>query len=342
MGIPDVLIAYHSRPMNAGLMFREGFRQAGCYVTVAGPNSPQVYGLGDGSGREHTFDDCDFVPTDVTLPNEPTQVVDLIRALDAANRPHPDLIVLIDQYDPFYLYGDTLGIPMAVVTVENWGEEYAQRAAMQQCQWRYWMISHSRTIPLPDNSEWMPFGFDPNIHPYWADVERDKWVIQIGTAYEPRPYVWNYLRSQVDGAESWTPVQYLQRCAESARTLFGRIPSYRGMALAHNRAKVALSSSNCDFSPMRTCEAYGMGCILASDDQPAIRAVLGPPISEGGLWAKHDATPKGHLRAVHEAVEAYDSIIDRGMAHVMRHHTYKARAERILKRAGLIGALRVA
>ena len=343
MGIPNVLVAYHSRPMCAGLFFREAFRQAGCNVIVAGPNSPQVYGIGDNSGREHTFDACDFVPTDVDIPNAPVLVTDALNALEGAGKPHPDLIVMVDQYDPYFLYGETDGIPMAVITVENWGDEYARRATMQQTTFRYWMIAHSQTVPFPSGEEveWMPFGFDPNIHPYWPHVERDKSVVQIGTAYEPRPQVWNYIRGQMDGAGAWTANEYLAGCAESARTLFGRIPSYRGLALAHNRAKVALSSSNCDFSPMRTCEAYAMGCVLASDDVPAIRGVLGPPLSEGGFWISHDRTPEGHLRAVEQAVEVYDDLIGRGLAHVYRHHLYRERADRILRRAGLNGALRV-
>lgn len=339
--IPNVLVCFHSRPMSAGLFHREGFRQAGCNVKVAGPGTPSVYGKGDGSGIDHTFDANDYVPPDFELPNEPIDAGELEqRVTDAGFK--PDLIFICDQYDPFHLTGKAKA-PFAYLCVENWGQVYAERYTQAQAAFWFYQIAHSQEIPFPrDDFEWMPFGFDPHIHKYLPNVPRDKWAIQVGSAYEPRPQVWNHLRQVFDGAPSVSTLDYHNILAESEHTLFGRIPSYEGMAIAHNRAKVALSSSNCDFSPMRTCEAYGMGALLVSDDVPAIRAVLGPPESEGGFWVAHDRTLEGTERAVRRGVEIYDDVIDRGIAHVYRYHTYRNRAERILERAGLKGACRVA
>lgn len=338
--IPNVLVCFHSRPMSAGLMFREAFKQAGCNVKVAGPGTPSVYGKGDGSGIDHTFDENDYVPPDFEFPNEACNADEVVAKAEAYGF-SPNLVVFIDQYDPFCLTG-TSGVPTAVVCVENWGELYAQRYAQLEAEHWFYMIAHSQTIPFPrDDFEWMAFGFDPHIHKYLPNVTRDKWAVQIGSAYEPRPQVWNHLRQAFDGAPPVSILDYHNILAESEHTIFGRIPSYEGMAFAHNRAKVALSSSNCDFSPMRTCEAYAMGCVLASDDQPAIRAVLGPPWGEGGFWVKHDGTAEGTERAVRQGVEFYDEMIDRGIAHVYKYHTYRNRAERILARAGLRGAFRV-
>ena len=337
MPLPKVLVCFHVRPMCAGLFFREAFRQAGCEVRVAGPATPRVYGRPDGT--DHEFPPEDFVAPDYPVANQPVDA-SLIVGIARAHEWEPDLVVMIDQYDPFYLRNGC-DLPLTYVCVENWGALYAVRFAESRADYWYYMIAHSQEIPFPrPDFEFLPFGFDPHIHKYLPDVQRDKWACQIGTAYEPRPAVWNHLRAALDGAPPWSQPQYLTDLAESSRTLFGRTPSYRGMAEAYNRSLVALSSSNCDFSPMRTCEAYAMGCLLASDDVPAIRAVLGPPVSEGGFWLSHDRTAAGHERAVREGVEAYAELIDRGIAHVYKHHTYRARAERILARAGLQGAFR--
>jgi hypothetical protein len=223
---------------------------------------------------------------------------------------------------------------------------YAERLSRVQVDLAYYMIHHThgmspdQILPLGPFTRWLPFGFDPFIHPLLPEVVRDKVVIQIGSAYPPRPAVWNHLRAVLDGAPPVADAEYLERLYETPSTLFGREPSYRGLAIAHNRARVALSASNCDFSPMRTCEAYGMGCVLVSDDVPAIRAVLGPPLSEGGFWVAHDGTLGGTAQATALAAGHYETLSTRGIAHVYRHHTYMHRAKQILADAGLQGATR--
>lgn len=345
---PRVLLAHVSRPMCAGLFFDSAFRQAGCEVRVIGPAFTTTYGKPDGT--EHTFDPTDYLPPHYEVPHAPVgqhhdpHDVAAVLARVRADGFEPDLVVMLDQYDAFHLVGEA-DVPFVSVCVENWGDFYAARTANQKLDAHFHMIAHQHQCnppPLPEGSEWMAFGFDPQIHRYMPEVPRDKWAVQIGTAYQPRPAVWNHLRAAFDGAQPWDDGSYLSACAESEHTIFGRLPSYRAMAVAHNRARVALSSSNCDFSPMRTCEAYAMGCLLASDDVPAIRAVLGPPSSEGGFWIAHDRSAEGHAVAVREGVERYDELIDRGMAHCMRHHTYRNRAERILAKVGLEGAFRLA
>lgn len=347
---PRVLLAYHIRPMTAGRMFQEAFRQAGCETRVIGPHTQTCYGYTEaGQHREHEFPASDWLLPDIEVEKGPHQVsqphdvMDLLRFMRVEGWA-PDLVVFIDQLDMFHLVGEA-DIPFVAVCVENWGELYAQRYTQQRLAAHFHMIAHQHDCappPLPPESEWMAFGFDPQIHRFMPTVVRDKWAVQIGTGYTPRPQVWNHLRAAFDGAPPHSDEEYLRGCAESDHTIFGRLPSYREMAVAHNRARVALSSSNCDFSPMRTCEAYGMGCILASDDVKAIRDVLGPPSSEGGFWIAHDRSPEGHETAVREGVARYDELIDRGMAHVFRKHTYRNRAERILAKVGIEGAFRLA
>lgn len=344
---PRILLSFHARPMCAGLFFQDAFRQAGCQVRLIGPGTPTCYGKP--GGGEHTFPAEDYLPPDVEMPkgpegvHQPHDVMEVLRFVREQGW-HPDAVVMIDQYDWNYLAGKA-DIPFAYVCVENWGALYAQRSVEAQWDAHFHMIAHQHDgvpPPLPTGSEWLPFGFDPQIHRYMPEVTRDKFVIQIGSAYQPRPQVWNHLRHAFDGEPPWNDSQYLLGCAESEHTTFGRLPSYRDMCVAHNRAKVALSCSNVDFSPMRTCEAYGMGNLLASDDVSAIRAVLGPPASEGGFWIAHDRSPEGHEAAVREGVARYDELIDRGIAYCYKYHTYRNRAERILAKLGLQGAFRLA
>lgn len=338
--IPTVLLCYHSRPMSAGLFFRDGFRQAGCRVLVAGPSTPRVYGKPDGT--EHEFPAEDFEAPTIELPNSGVDVRQVVEQAERMGHAI-DLVTMVDQYDDFWLSGSAPpGTAFAYVCVENFGPLYVERLNASRPDKPYYMIAHAEAVPFPRaDFSWLPFGFDPFIHPLLPTVARTKAAVQIGTAYEPRPTVWNYLRAKFDDAPPCSQGEYLSGLAESASTLFGRTPSYRDMAVACNQAFTALSSSNCDFSPMRTCEAYAMGSVLVSDDVPTIRAVLGPPLSEGGFWVAHDRTPEGHYRAVCQGVEAHSDIIDRGIAHVYRRHTYKHRAERILADLGIQGACRM-
>lgn len=353
------LIVYHHRPMCAGLFVAEGFRQAGCEVRSAGPGTPHVYGRPRHGGQEHTFEPGDYRAPDYAMPNVGVSM-DALRERCRLSQWEPDLVVQIDQMDDFHLIGEWDGTPTANIMVENWGPFYAQRYTEAHYDAWYYQIHHlaevqsgqRAAIPFPrEDFEWMPFGFDPQQHRLMPEVERTRAVVQIGSPYEPRPFIWNYLRMVFDDAPPLQPEDYAEETHRSAQTVFGRAPSYRANAIAHNAARCALSSSAqhqdavrgivTDFSPMRTCEAYAMGCVFVSDDVPAIRGVLGPPASEGGFWVAHDRTPEGYRRAVIEANEGYDDFIRRGFLHVYAHHTYRARAETILRRFGLQGLFRL-
>lgn len=330
--IPKVLLTYVHRPMCVGLFYKMAFRQAGCEVMTCGPALPEVYGF-DNWGD-------DYMPPSFELPNEPVAVATVLAEARARGF-NPDAVVTCDQYDHLVIVGDAPdNIPWAHVCVENFDTVQFGRSMDRRGASEFYMISHSDIAPLPKDAVWLPFGFDPWIHPYLG-LKRDKLVCQIGSPYEPRPSVWNHLRSVFDTAPPWRDDQYHGGLAESARTIFGRVPNYRGMAESYNRSMTALSCSNVPFQPMRVFEAMAMGAILCSDDVGPIRACAGPPASEGGFWVAHDTTPQGHEAAVRYAVEHYDELADRALAYAYKGHTYAHRARQILERVGLKGACRM-
>lgn len=336
--IPRVLITYVARPMCVGLMYRHAFRQAGCRVVMAGPSKSEVYGIEDWGD--------DYEPPDMEIPVEHplavSQVVDRAREQFGAI----DAVVMVDQYDMFYLIGQT-DVPWAYLAVENWNAEQAERASRRVGAVEFHMIAHSQMpdVPLPTGSEFLPFGFDPFIHACGHAGARPYWTAWIGTHYEPRPTHWNYMRLAFDQA---APVpDYSRTLAVSEHTAFGRAPSYAGMSVAYQMSATALSASNCDFFPMRAAEALGYGCILVSDDQPVIRAVLGVPWPENplGVWTTHDGGPTSMVEAVRRVVELPGPELrcmqERAIAFGYAGHTYYHRAKRILARLGLEGATRV-
>lgn len=345
--IPKVLLCHHHRPMCAGMFYRWGMRQAGCEVLTAGPSTPRVYGKSD--GNEHTFDDDDFEPPAILLPNEPIDVNGVIRSARVIGF-DPDLVLMADQYDHFYLTGKVEGhkAKFAYLAVENWNDLQLQRYQQRKADAEYYCISHTQNgvTPLPPESEWVVFGADPSVHPNFG-WNRTAYVCQIGSPYEPRPRVWNELRMRFDMAGPVSDDGYRDGLHETAHTIFGRTPSYRGHAEAYNRAVCALSCSNVDFIPMRATEAMAMGCVFLSDDVPSIRAAYGAPYPESptGYWVKHERTPQSHGDAVEYVIRMpvaeREALVARAMAATYSKFSYAHTCRRILERVGLRGAMRM-
>lgn len=352
MAIPRVLLSYVHRPMCVGLFFRAAFRQAGVDVRSIGPDCPEVY-------NTH-FVDGDYAPPDwPVLDSSPRQVAG-IEAAAQQDGWVPDAVVWVDQYDPYIAIGRPT-CPWAHIAVENWNEEQARRAHGREGAHEYYMIHHDTfgtVVPpaLPDGATFLPFGFDPFIHPLERPLEtpRGLLVCQIGTAYEPRPTVWDHCRQWVDGVGPLGKSTYDTGLAVSTRTAFGRTPSYRTFAKVYNDALLALSCSNVDFLPMRAPEAMGMGCLLVSDDVPTLRAVYGPPwvqcvhgtidtVNPRGTWLAYDRS----MESLHEVLDWAQWSLDhdagtpivaartRAVAQAYSGHTYAHRARQILNDLGL-------
>lgn len=339
MAIPNVLIYATHRPMAVNLFFRYGFMQAGCRVRTMGPFERTVY------GHEFPADDWELphFPLETATPMDAAHAVELA----CAGGYKPDLLVVVDQYDAGYLTGES-PIPWVNIAVENWNPDQLDRYHQRRGALEYSMIRHTKdhNTPLPLNSEFLPFGFDPYIQPLLG-LARDKKCVQIGTHYQPRPTVWNLLRQALDGAAWCGDEEYGAGLQESASTLFGKTFSYAGLANVYNRGIVTLSASNCDFLPMRVFEAMGMGAILVSDDQPIIREWCGPPSEQQnlGIWFAHDGTSEGTVRTVCEVLALSPDVIQNvatsAYIYAISQHTYAHRARRILQRAGLQGATRM-
>lgn len=354
--IPKILVSYVHRPMCVGLFFKCAFRQAGADVRSVGPSLPQVYG--------HTFPESDYMAPDYEVAeSRPVEITNIESYVALAQRPHdwaPDAIVWIDQYDEYVPVGQP-SVPWAHVAVENWNVQQAARAGARSGAVEYYMISHdsngTETPPVvPNGATFLPFGFDPFIHPIERPLTapRSKVVCQIGSAYDPRPQVWDSCRAWLDQEPPLGAEPYRHGLMTSARTAFGRAPSYRAFARVYNDSYLALSCSNVDFIPMRVPEAMGMGCVLVSDDVPSIRKVFGPPwatcvngsieaVNPRGTWLSYDRSPNS-LKAIVEGVargierdEAANllELRERALAQVYAEHTYCHRARQILADLGL-------
>lgn len=369
--IPKVLMCHVQRPMCAGLMFDAAFRQAGCEVKTIGPAFPQVYGK-PSTGGEHTFPEEDYVPPDIPLHDSqrPIHVEFAIEQAQAIGF-RPDLVVMVDQFDQWYLTGATDQAKFVWVAVENWNPQQWERAyrqtpsglsGLRSTDAEFYMIRHDSwgkdvSPPLAKDrhgkeAEWMLFGADQFVHPNY-DKPRTRLVCQIGSAYEPRPEIWNALRAEFDGAPPVSQPDYAETYHETTNTVFGRAPSYRTHADLYNSALCAISSSNVDFIPMRTAEAFAMGCVLLSDDVPAMRAAYDAPFAADdgeqvtvedseGIWIAHRRDAASIARCIRYA-EKYDMTELRNRATVAVHaeHLYYHRALRILEAVGLQGACRM-
>src|SRR5574337_1174922 len=349
--IPKVLLVYKHRPMCVGLFFRYAFRQAGCEVRTAGTAENEVYGHRDW--------------IDFEAPSYPVQhdaAYDVSQLLAALPDWQPDLVVMIDQYDHFYLTG-CCDPPFLDVSVENWNAEQHRRSKERSATKNYYMIQHDNwgrepQPPVPDGAEWMVFGADPFVHPY-LNLPRTKFVCQIGSPYDPRPALWNTLRARFDGAPAWSAEQYHRDLAISERTIFGKVFHYGGMADAYNQSFTAISCSNVDFVPMRAAEAFAMGAILLSDNVPSMCAAFGNPMcqfdAEGslfdavpyksdGLWVAHTLTPESIAAAIDWLTnnrEYASAIRQHALAAVYERYTYCHSARRMLDAVGLRGATRM-
>lgn len=336
--IPKVLLTYFVRPMSVGVMFRFAARQAGCEVMVAGPGENQVYGI------ENWADD--YIPPDIELPIEPVDINETLAAARARGF-NPDLICSIDQYDFYYPVGNAPpDVPWVVIAVEDFNPQQRERYEQRSGAIERHMIAHAFPQLVPPDSEWMAFGFDFFLHACGPVGERDKLVCQVGSPYEPRPDNWNYLRFMLDNAPAMHDEFYRHGLAESARTVFGRTPTYAQMRDAYQRSWFALSSSNCEFLPMRVPEALGFGNILVSDNVAPVRAVMGDPWPENaeGCWVAHDRTSGGMLRAI-QSVLAVDGLKEamqqRAIVRGYSGHSYYHRMKQILARVGISSPARM-
>jgi len=344
MSIPKVVVAYFHRPMCVGLFFRHAFAQAGTRVLSAGPFTPTVY--------EHKFPAEDWDPPDIVLPNQPVAWIEFERRL-ALDGIRPDLVVMVDQYDAFTVYGSPPpGVRFAHVAVENFDAIQRMRYEQRANAHEYYMIAHSDAVKfLPPGAQWLPFGADPFIHRALSldEAHREKLICQIGREYAPRPQWWNYLRRELDGEpEVRADVFHEAGPIETASTIFGHAPSYRQTIDAYNRSLVALSRSTVDFIPMRVPEAFGYGTLLLSDDVPALRKLFGPPYQEApntALWFAYDGSVEDclwQLRYVRELpVTERARVRMRAYATVMTQHLYYHRALKILEDVGIKGADRL-
>lgn len=335
--IPKVLLTYFVRPMSVGVMFRFAARQAGCEVMVAGPGENQVYGI------ENWTDD--YIPPDIELPIEPVDINDIL-ARARARGFNPDLILSIEQYDFFWPVGQAPSdVPWVVVAIEDFNPEQRARYEQRRGAVEYHMIAHAFPELVPPESEWMAFGFDFFLHACGPVGKRDKLVCQIGSAYDPRPQNWDFLRAAIDNAAPVPDELYRAEVAESPMTLFGRAPTYAQMRDVYQRSWFALSSSNCSFLPMRVPEALGFGNILVSDDVGPVRAVMGAPWPENpeGCWVAHDRTSEGMYSAIKSVVEAgvMREMQARAIVRGYAGHSYYHRMKQILARVGLSAPARM-
>lgn len=337
----NVLIDFFDRPMAAGIFYPRAFRQLGHEVMTIGPGENEVYGHRNWQ---------DYTPHDIELPDKtaPVDVNELIR-LATERGFQPDLVLACDQYDHHCVTGRVNGdTKFAYLAVENWNQFQYERTLSRQTDAEFFQISHDdngRTIPPPfaidkqgRPAEWVVFGADKDIHPL-LNLRRDHWVCQIGSPYEPRPSIWNALRERFDNA-GWMS-DYSRDLHETEHTIFGKVFSYAGMAEAYNKSLTAISSSNCDFCPMRLAEAFAMGCVLLTDDVPSIRHFFGAPYPEdsSGIWVAHERTAE----SIGDMVEYVrdmprderDRLIARAYATVTEKYMYTNIAQRILERVGL-------
>lgn len=317
--------------MCVGLFFRMAFQQAGCRTYSIGPMTRDVY--------EKDFPARELIEPDVELDEHRGWGIESLLSR-CRNIPRPDLIVMVDQYDQFHLVGEpSHALPAAYIAVENWNAEQRGRYETRKGWLEYHMIAHSNEAPLPEDSEWMIFGADPFVHPFLARP-RTRLVCQIGSAYEPRPSIWNFLRKFFDDAAPHSEAEYKDTLPTSERTVFGRTDNYRIMAESYNSALAAISSSNVDFVPMRAAEAFSMGSVLLSDDVSSMRRAFGAPYPEDpmGIWVAHERTAESIAERVcflRDDQDARLGIQMRALAMVHATHLYYHRALDVLRRAKL-------
>lgn len=330
MNAPKVLLAFLHRPMCVGIFYASAFRQAGCDVKTVGPGENMVYNISDWP---------EYRAPDFEVPVTDYDVDWMVKDIAAQSGWTPDLVVMIDQFDFFYLKGETQVCKFAWVAIENFNDLQVNRLTERKADAEFHCINHQGFAP--SQSKWITFGADPFVHPR-LNLERTKSICQIGTFYQPRGDVANYLRSQLDpGVPVIDPQMYLQTLQETDHTIFGRVPSYKSHSIAYNRSRGALSCSNVDFVPMRAPEAFSHGCVLFSDNVYSMRHFFGDPWpgNPDGIWVNYDPT---NLPGLLELIRHFDSddntrklLVERATDALYTKHLYVHRARMILEDCGI-------
>jgi spore maturation protein CgeB len=279
-------------------------------------------------------------PDFITPNNQQPMDVNEALAIASTGGFNPDAIVMICQYDFFYLVGSpTDGTPFVWLAVENFDPMQRSRYDVRKADAEFHCIAHSHPHLLPPESEWVVFGADPDLHPYLS-LERTKWVCQIGSTYDPRPGVWNELRARFDFAGPLGAQNYATGLHETEHTIFGKVFNYAGMADAYNRSLCAISCSNVNFIPMRASEAFSMGCVLMSDDVLDMRKAFGDPYPENaeGIWVAYDRSTKDlgdKIEWIRDAKDEREALVQRALDTVRAKHMYSHIAHRMLEKVGL-------
>lgn len=346
-----VLLCYLHRVQCVGLNIKHGFQMAGADVRSAGPWSPVSY------GRYPEEGDCSL--PDYHTDDRPYGVDEIIQ-IASEDGFEPDLVVLADHNDDFYLSGKTSAAKFIAITIENWDHQALERFERRQADAEYWCVRHWQqtarmdgyvgviepcpTPPphFPEKLERFIFAADPVLRPYLG-LERDKIVSQMGTPYGPRPAIWNYLRNAFDGALPIGDEEYHGMAPfESPSTLFGLARTHHKMAAVYNRSQFVLSCSNTDFVPSRIPEAFATGAIQLSDDVPAVRECFGVPWPDNdqGIWVRHNRHPEDMERQIRTLLtmpEVMSGIRLRAFHYTFAGNTYAHRARMLLSRVGLEG-----
>jgi len=355
--LPRVLLCYVHRPVSPAPQIKSGFRMAGCDVRSAGPAAPIAW------GRECHVDDYD--PPYYELPDIEMQLDDLIEICEADNW-IPDVVVMVDLYDTFYLVGEPPpGVKFAWIAIENWEGLQQQRFEMRRADAEYHCVNHNEEAIFenrqivgirvksddkpspPENSKWFPFAVDIPTRPFLT-LTRDKKICQFGVPYDPRPDIWNELRDRLDNAppvprEKW---EEMLGAVASESTIFGFARRHREAAAILGVSETTLCFANGNYIPNRVPDAFATGAVLIMDDNEVMRKAFGAPWPENdlGLWATHERTTDsivetlGKLLAERSIIE---SIRLRAFANCMAQHTYMHRAHMVLSDLEICPAYRL-
>lgn len=346
-----VLMCYLHRPVCPAMQIKSGFRQIGCIVRSAGPQSPHLWGRACGG--------WEYDPPDYELPDEVLPLSAVVRLVNKDNFP-PELVVMVDQADDFYLVGSCPEVRFVYIASENWDHRQVERYGQRRADVNYSCVAHwDRTITddgrivvepivdqprplMPLDVKHLQWGYDPSSRPF-LNLPRDKWVGQIGIPYEPRWRHWNTIREHFDRAAPLSLQEWVTQLTyvETSHTIFGYARSHQHMAMTMNRLLCVLSSSNVDYVPNRVPDAFATGAILLSDDVPSLRAAYGPPYPEHqmGIWLKHDRTAEDQIRQVEWLLAnegEWRQLQSRALWTLATGHTWGHRAFMILGELGLV------
>jgi len=318
--VKRVVLSYIHYPISVGRFFKMGMRKLdGIEVFSVGPCS---YGLIPWQPQTD-FSAYQDVPNLELFPAESHRypVKAMLDQLDFA----PDALVMVDA--GFHLHGGTPGLPAALIGTDPHCLNYRKQAALVNAIWimqKVYMTAYEVTIPgLSIHPEWLPYCYEPVIH-YWdPDAEKDHDITFVGVLYPERVDLLEAMRSM------GLSVHYEQ----------GRLME-DGTAI-YNRGHIAWNLSSRDDLPMRFWEGLAYRNLVVTNRVSDLKELEAWGCFEGEHYVAYDRDdPDEMLEKLAYYCDPYhfgerDAIATAGWVWVQQH-TYANRAKKVLHSLGVL------